>query len=213
VIEDIKENKMKKLLAILMVLVLVSGALFAADPVVGSDDALAGSTQATVSSNSTLTIQANAPGLFVSGFSATKYDTFATIISKVGELGNLRRTVYFDNDEAQTLGYYLVATNTRKSFKIDLTATTLKSEAFIGGSFFHIPYDLIIDGVTGAVGTELGTEATYTKTLHNGLITGPLMEKAYTLDLLFGTLTDDVLIALPEGNYSATITVAITTNT
>lgn len=208
---------MKKLLTIMLALLVIGGVAFAD---VTFDGALAGSTPVSLPDSAELTIQANAPGLFNHGFSGTETTTFGGIINKTF-LDGLYKTVNFTLTSAQAIGYYQIATNTRNDFSVTLSATALKSEEYITGTstFMYVPYTLTVDETDLDVGTIVTTTApdvadmTLFATGYLSGKTNGILAESYPLTVTFADLVDEGdEITLPEGNYTATITVTVTGN-
>lgn len=196
---------MRKLLTIMLALLVIGGVVFAD---VAFD-----------SVSAKLTIQANAPGLFNHGFSGIETTTFGGIINKVFADG-LFKNVKFTLTSAQDIGYYQIATNTRNDFSVTLSATALKSEEYINingtTTFMYVPYTLTVGGATRTVGSTVTTTApaaavmTLFATGNLSGSTNGILAKSYPLTVTFAGLVDEGEIKLPEGNYTATITVTVT---
>ena len=188
---------MKKFLAILVILILVSGVMFAAD---------------------VLTITSNAPSVMEHGFSDEGFLSFGGIIA--GSLAATdAKTVDFSLTTEQPLGYYSIATNTKSSLAVTVAATALKSDALVTATqYYYVPYtlsfthgtDTAITGTqTGSRGLVEPTAAAITlKTA--GYITGSYW-KSYEMELAFVDLTAEGGLDIPEGDYTATVTVTVTT--
>jgi|GEM_PF-2044582 len=219
---------MKKAIAILLVL-LVAGVAFGADT--GFDTVQGSSTAITLPTTpAELTLQANTPGKFVHGFSSVDLTNFGQIVNYVFAEDQVR-TVDFEVSTAQQLAYYVIATNTRNDFRVKLTANPLKSEEYISetGTYFYVPYDLSIDGEAAVTvgGTSAGTSST---TVATEYLFGGESAYSYLSSNTNGILVDSIPltltwkenyvtgesgaegVGLPEGNYTATIQVAIETN-
>jgi hypothetical protein len=197
---------------------------FASEPTY-TDSTLPATSPAALPTNAVLNIQATAGGIFKHGFSMTDAATFGAIVAKTLETG-VYKTIDFTSTEAQGIGYYQIASNSRNDFSVILTAKALKSEEYISGTsvFMYVPYTLKVDGVSLAVGTAVSTTAPAdaTMTLFGNtveLVVHPdhldakengILAESYLLEVVFPDLVDvDNGLTLPEGNYAATITVAV----
>lgn len=196
---------MKKLIAILLVL-LVASVAFGAENDFG-DSLLEASTPVEGPSDVTLTLQANAPGRFVHGFAADSAtaSTFGQIVNYTFD-ETVIKTVDLTLATTQDLAKYLIATNTRDEFTVTLTAEPLKSEQFVNEDYYYVNYtlgvgtnDVEVDGTDDFI-------ALYTDYSVTGVLAASY-DIDFTLDQSY--LVDEE-IELPEGNYSATITVAVT---
>lgn len=225
---------MKKLLTIMLALLVIGGVAFAEGPAHGYSEItlLSSTTPVTAPADVTLTLQANAPGFFKHGFSNTDATTFGQIVSNT--LGSaVFKLIYLDSSEAQELGYYQIATNTRNDFTVTLSATGLKSEEYVpmgeGGTgvFAYIPYTLTVGatdvkvGLGSAILIEAPANGSYTffddgegnrEYLYGQ---GGVLAGSYPLSITLPDFYSEDLaetggsVAVPEGNYSATITVAV----
>jgi hypothetical protein len=225
---------MRKLLTIMLALLVIGGVAFAEDPAHGYSETtlLDSTTPVAAPADVTLTLQANAPGFFKHGFSNTDATTFGQIVSIT--LGSaVFKLIDLDSSEVQGLGFYQIATNTRNDFTVTLSATGLKSEEYVpmgeGGTgvFIYIPYTLKVGTTNVPVGSGA---AILTAAPANGSYTffddgdgdqeylygqGGILAGSYPLSITLPDFySEDIAetggsVAVPEGNYSATITVAV----
>ncbi|NLF43204.1 MAG: hypothetical protein GX587_10955 [Bacteroidales bacterium] len=212
---------MKKLITLMLVLLIVGGAVFG-EPTY-TDQSLGASTAASIPTNAVLNIQANSVNQFVHGFSMTDKTTYGGIISNTMETGVYKTILFSETNNAQPIGYYQIATNSRNKFSVTLTATTLKSEKYIGstGTYMHVPYTLKVEGYDDvSVETDVnttggsGTLQLYAMGFQSGNTNGVLFS-SNALSVLFDAakIKDSTgTVILPEGNYVGTITVAVTGN-
>ena len=106
---------------------------------------------------------------------------------------------------AQTIAYYLIATNTRDKFTVTLTANRLKSEQFVDETYYYIPYTLGVGSNDVYVDADGKTHAIYT----DYSVAGNLAASHKLTFTPAASLVVDDELAVPEGNYSAAITVAV----
>ena len=200
---------MKKFLAILIALILVSGVMFA----------------------DTLDLAASAPSIMKNGFSASAFTSYGAVISGAESLqAAIEKTVSFatmTGDVAaalttnQDLGYYSIATNTKSSLGITVSAPALKSTALIDAThYYYVPYvlsfkhgteDAISNTIHGSAGTEALSDASI-ELRADAYLSGGVYWKSYNVDLAFPDLTDgNGGLLVPAGNYEATVVITITT--
>jgi len=206
---------MKKLLTIMLALLVIGGVAFAEDPPVNNEigDQLTSYEAGNVTDSTTMTIQANAPWKFVSGFAANDVTTFGTILNYEFD-ATPYKTVLLDTTDNQLIAYYLLATNSRTDFSVTLTANRLKSVLAVDEGFQYIPYNLIIEDSETPV--SVASDGT-THILHassddirigNGVV---VVHDKIEFQLPSSLLVDGKL-AVMEGNYTADITVAVAAN-
>jgi len=197
---------MKKAIAILLVL-LVAGVMFGAADQIG--DPLDASSTTYTTTAAEMEIQANAAGKFVHGFASASVTSYGKIINYEYDSTPFK-TVLLNTTVAQQVAYYLIATNTRDLFSVTLSADRLKSEALVdsaeGSSYYYIPYNLLVGASTVNVNADGTTHALYTDRLNSSGVLAASHQLQFQLP---STLMVDDELAVPEGNYSATITVSV----
>lgn len=189
---------MKKVIAILLV-VLVAGVMFGAD---------------------TLTINSTAASIMKHGFSDEAFTSFGGIVS--GDVSaTATKAVNLGSADSQSLGYYSIATNTKDSLAISVSAGPMKSEELVtDDAFYYIPYTLSFkhgseDAITGTHDFFRGALASAPTDLAitlktDSYITGTYW-KSFAMDLTFGNFMVDGGLDVPEGDYSSTVTITVTT--
>lgn len=200
----------------MLALLVIGGVAFAEGPSVNNEigGQLTSYEAGDVTDSTTMTIQANAPWKFVSGFAANEVTTFGTILNYEFD-ATPYKTVFLDTTDNQLIAYYLLATNSRTDFKVTLTANRLKSVLTVGGGLFqYIPYNLIIEDSETPVpvasdGTTHILHAS-SKAIRSGngvVVVHDKIEFKLPSSLLVGGE-----LAVMEGNYTADITVAVASN-
>ena len=201
---------MKKVIAILMVLMMVSGVMFAAVD--------------------TLTINANAAGVLKHGFSSAKLTSYGDVVSNSsGFLATDSKTVVFaDVDvvtgvatartDEQPIGFYSIASNTRLALTVTVTAPALVSTNLVNSTMnYYVPYTLKFAGnetFSGTHGTARGPLAAAPAAVvlpikTSSYITGSYWD-SFAMTLQFADLTTGGGLDLPEDSYSAEITITVT---
>jgi len=141
--------------------------------------------------------------------------TFGTIWNDE-TLGNFIKTVDFELDDYQDLAYYMLATNTKQGLSVTMTATTLTTALETGS--FDVPYTLKVDGDGDGVEEEyivgdlaaIGTAGTEIIPIYTSEDLTGVLAFSTLLQLKFPSLLNGTALAIPEGNYSGTVVVAIT---
>jgi hypothetical protein len=198
VIEDIKEYKMKKLLAILMVLVLVSGALFAA----AEDTGLSDSMTITTTVIGVQSIKLSTEPLAVNGWTGSDLTTF-------GFTSTTAEAV----PEAQS-GYVNLRTNNRLGYYIVVTALPLKSSTVTT----EIGYSLVpntnksTDATSGPGITLIQKDGEKSNTLVTFAASNAAGMRVSYQGFTVALTDDDWKAATSSDDYTTTVTFALWTN-
>jgi len=214
---------MKKLIAILLV-VLVAGFVFGADPEPNTGDA-------------TLTLISTVEGRTTHGFHTGPVKTsFSSIFgSTLGNLGDGENSVEVEMEgdgalDYQGVGFYSFASNSKTGVDVSISATPMTLTVTTGEgenqsiSKLFVPFNLVFakGDDNGTVGTskiyKIGdidavpvTEAPVLNltSLVSDSSVGGVKWASYTVQVLFNGGLNEAY-GLPEGDYSSTITASIT---
>jgi len=184
---------MKKFLAILIALIMVSGVMFAA--------------------NTTLTINSAVESLTKHGFSSSAKDSFGSIITQGDASYENTTNVNLEGTGAQTIGYYSFATTAKIGIDVNFTLNPMANDTFkvayalniskADGNFAYTAVD--VPANTNTIGQAVAVSAP--SIIDLGASTGARWG-TFKLDATFAGAAN-TLFGLPEGDFVGTIVAEI----